>query len=122
LASDAIIVSVAVRVPRAPGVGENVTMTLHEPPRAARLNPLVHVVPAVTTLKSPALAPLIEAAVVTVVVIVAEETVPFVTVTAPCPLVVLMRVLGNVSGLGPAVTLGFEPGPDRLMPIVPLAP
>jgi hypothetical protein len=122
LASDANIVSVAVRIPRAPGVGENVTMALHEPLRAVRLNPIVQVVPAVTTLKSLAFAPLIDAAVVTAAVTETAVPVPLVSVTLPCPLVVLMRVLVNVRGFGLATTIGFEPVPDRVMPIVPLAP
>jgi hypothetical protein len=94
------MVSVAVRVPRVPGAGVNVTMTLHEPVSAVRVNPLVQVVPEVTTAKSLAFVPLMDAEVVTVLEIVAAELVPFVSVTVSCELVVLMSVLVNVSGLG----------------------
>ena len=51
------IVSVPVRVPSAPGSGENVTMTLQDPPSAVTVTPLVQVVPELTSLKSlPAIA------------------------------------------------------------------
>src|ERR1700687_4140894 len=103
------MVSVAVRAPAAPGAGEKVTMTLHDPPLPVTENPVVQVVPVVTILKSLAFVPLFDTEEIETAVNVA-----FVRVTYCCPLVVLIRVPGNVSAVGLTLTTELLPLPDSL--------